>query len=72
MHIRWRYYRRSCKKNKLPPKQKTETLSLCARADAFEILCAGAEIFLSHTKQDGCGRKSEKFVVGKNNAIMPN
>ena len=30
------------------PKQKTETLSLCERADAVEILFAGAEIFLSH------------------------
>ena len=33
-------------KTNQPPKQKTETLSPCARADAIEILYVGTETFI--------------------------
>ena len=54
-------------KTNQPQMQIADTLSLCAGADAIEILCADAEIFLQHETR----YLWERFVVDKNNAKMP-
>ena len=52
---------------------QSKKLQLCfsAHAQPPSRYSAQSQRYFSHKKQDSCGRKSKKFVVGKNNAMLP-